>query len=189
MTLCPEQTQTHPSFLPPFPIPFFISSSCFLPFMLPFYFLHPFSLLQHFVFVPFLSLLHILYLFPTSSFHPFFCQIYSCVFMQALSFHPRFLASVSFFLTSFSRYLPPSFPFNLFLKVFYFLSKLLFPSLYLSFFPYHLSFHSLFSTLFPLYSLISFFVTFIHFLPPSFLFPCLAYLPSSPCFLFPSLLS
>lgn len=31
MTLCPEQTQTHPSFLPPFPIPFFISSSCFLP--------------------------------------------------------------------------------------------------------------------------------------------------------------
>lgn len=112
--------------------------------MLPFYFLHPFSLLQHFVFVPFRSLLHILYLFPTSSFHPFFCQIYSCVFMQALSFHPRFLASVSFFLTSFSRYLPPSFPFNLFLKVFYFLSKLLFPSLYLSFFPYHLSFHSLF---------------------------------------------
>lgn len=200
------RTDPDSSFLPPslsysllhFIFLFFAKS---LPFMLPFYFLHPFSLLQHFVFVPFLSLLHILYLFPTTSFHPFFCQIYSCVFMQALSFLPCFLASVSFFLTSFSRYLPPSFPFNLFLKVFYFLSKLLFPSLYLSFFPYHLSFHSLFSTLFPLsffdsltvsfplYSLISFFVTFIHFLPPSFLFPCLAYLPSSPCFLFPSLLS
>lgn len=190
MTLCPEQTQTHPSFLPPFPIPFFISSSCFLPNLY-----HSCFLFISYILTPFSNILFLSPFFPCfisftySLPPPFIPSSVRSIRVQALSFHPRFLASVSFFLTSFSRYLPPSFPFNLFLKVFYFLSKLLFPSLYLSFFPYHLSFHSLFSTLFPLYSLISFFVTFIHFLPPSFLFPCLAYLPSSPCFLFPSLLS
>lgn len=202
MTLCPEQTQTHPSFLPPFPIPFFISSSCFLPNLY-----HSCFLFISYILSPFSNILFLSPFFPCfisftySLPPPFIPSSVRSIRVSLCRLCPSFLASVSFFLTSFSRYLPPSFPFNLFLKVFYFLSKLLFPSLYLSFFPYHLSFHSLFSTLFPLsffdsltvsfplYSLISFFVTFIHFLPPSFLFPCLAYLPSSPCFLFPSLLS
>lgn len=203
MTLCPEQTQTHPSFLP-----FLVPSS--------------FHLL---VFCQ-ISTIHASFLFPTSFLpSPTFCfcplsflasypLLIPYLLLSSLLLSDLFVCLYAgsvlpcllpcwclFFLTSFSRYLPPSFPFNLFLKVFYFLSKLLFPSLYLSFFPYPLSFHSLFSTLFPLsffdsltvffplYTLISFFVTFIHFLPPSFLFPCLAYLPSSPCFLFPSLLS
>lgn len=161
--------------------------------MLPFYFLHPFSL----------SLLHILYLFPTSSFHPFFCQIYLCVFMQALSFLPCFLAGVSFIsLPSLATFLPPfllisslkfsiSFPNFCFLRYIChsFLTLSLSPSIL--FFPtlFPLSFFDSLTVFFPLYTLISFLVTFIHFLPPSFLFPCLAYLPSSPCFLFPSLLS
>lgn len=215
------RTDPDSSFLFPFPIPFFIS---WLPFLAS---LSPISLLSHLLLVCCqISTIHASFLFPTSFLpSPTFCF---CPFPSFLASYPLLIpylllsslllsdlfvclyagsvlhSLIASLLVSFSRYLPPSFPFNLFLKVFYFLSKLLFPSLYLSFFPYPLSlspsiffFPTLFplsffdslTVFFPLYTLISFLVTFIHFLPPSFLFLCPAYLPSSPCFLFPSLLS
>lgn len=169
MTLCPEQTQTHPSFFPfLFPssfhgflslLPCLLFPSCLifflfvaksLLFMLPFYFLHPYSLLQQFCFCPFPSFLAsypllIPYLLLSSL---LLSDLFVCLY--AGSVLPSLIASL---LVSFSRYLPPSFPFNLFLKVFYFLSKLLFPSLYLSFFPYPLSLSPsifFYPTLFPL---------------------------------------
>lgn len=130
------RTDPDSSFLPPFPIPFFISSSsCFLPnlyhscFRFISYILSPFPsfLASYPLLIPYLLLSSLL-----------LSDLFVCLYVGSVL--PSLLPCwCLFFLTSFSRYLPPSFPFNLFLKVFYFLSKLLFPSLYLSFFPYPLS--------------------------------------------------
>lgn len=130
------RTDPDSSFLPPFPIPFFISSSsCFLPnlyhscFRFISYILSPFPsfLASYPLLIPYLLLSSLL-----------LSDLFACLYVGSVL--PSLLPCwCLFFLTSFSRYLPPSFPFNLFLKVFYFLSKLLFPSLYLSFFPYPLS--------------------------------------------------
>lgn len=112
MTLCPEQTQTHPSFLPPFPIPFFISSSCFLPNLY-----HSCFLFISYILTPFSNILFLSPFFPCfisftySLPPPFIPSSVRSIRVSLCRLCPSILASllVSLFssLPSLATYLPP----------------------------------------------------------------------------------